>query len=180
MESPAAQRDLRTAKALAYTCYQMYASTKTGMAPEFVRFQSAKHFVPGAKEIGVPRSASFNILRPETAESLFVLYQLTGDNVYREWGWEIFRAIEEFCRTEVAYASLNDVDNIKKGAQDRMESFFISETLKYLYLLQDPDTSLDVLNKHIMNTEAHPLRPFEDLEPRIKGSFVSKLKPYAL
>lgn len=119
-------------------------------------------------DIRVPRSAAFNILRPETAESLFVLFQLTGDNVYREWGWEIFRAIEEFCRTEIAYASLVDVEDHTKGAQDRMESFFLSETLKYLYLLQDPDTDMNVLDKYIMNTEAHPLRPLSQVTPRVR------------
>ena len=37
-----------------------------------------------------------------------------------------------------------------------MHSFFLAETLKYLYLLFEPD-ALDF--KHIVfNTEAHPLR----------------------
>ena len=40
------------------------------------------------------------VLRPETVESFFVLYQLTGDPVYREWGWEVFQAIEKYCKTE--------------------------------------------------------------------------------
>ena len=32
-----------------------------------------------------------NLLRPETVESLFVLWRVTGDAQYREWGWHIFR-----------------------------------------------------------------------------------------
>jgi len=44
-----------------------------------------------------------------------------------------------------------------------MESFFLAETLKYLYLLFDPDTPVDVLKKHVFNTEAHPLRRFDQL-----------------
>ncbi len=32
------------------------------------------------------------ILRPETVESLFVLYRVTGDPIYQDWGWEIFNA----------------------------------------------------------------------------------------
>ena len=32
-----------------------------------------------------------NLLRPETVESLFVLWRVTGDVKYREWGWQIFR-----------------------------------------------------------------------------------------
>lgn len=38
----------------------------------------------------VPRQAAYNILRPETAEALFVLHQLTGDPIYRDWSFEIF------------------------------------------------------------------------------------------
>jgi len=101
LESERAQRDLTLAKAIAYTCYQMYARQPTGIAPEFVTFRQGADMQAG--------HANFYILRPEAAESLFILYQLTGDNVYREWGWEIFQAIEKFCRTEVAYGSLPDV-----------------------------------------------------------------------
>ncbi len=34
-------------------------------------------------------------LRPETAESLFVLHHTTGNPIYREWGWQIYQAIEK-------------------------------------------------------------------------------------
>ena len=37
LDSPRAQRDLKLAKAVTYTCYQMYARMATGIAPEFVR-----------------------------------------------------------------------------------------------------------------------------------------------
>ena len=40
---------------------------------------------------------------------------------------------------------------------NKMESFFLAETMKYAYLLQDPDTEIDLLRKHIFSTEAHPL-----------------------
>jgi len=35
------------------------------------------------------------MLSPETAESLFVLHQVTGNPIYREWGWQIYQAIEK-------------------------------------------------------------------------------------
>jgi hypothetical protein len=129
----------------------MYARMQTGIAPEFVTFRSGTDFVAGS-------NAPFYILRPETVESLFILYQLTGDPVYREWGWEIFEAIEHHCRTDVAYGGLDDVRNANGKQNDRMESFFLAETMKYLYLIQDPDTEIDVLNKHVFNTEAHPTK----------------------
>ena len=151
--SDRAQRDLQTAKALTYTCYQMYARMNTGISAEFVQFVPDKDF-----EIG--RGAPHYLLRPEAVESFFVLNQLTGDPIYREWGWEVFMALEKYCKTEIAYGSLHDVSQVGASPEDKMESFFLAETLKYLYLLQDPDTEVDILNKHVFNTEAHPTRIF--------------------
>ena len=45
---------------------------------------------------------------------------------------------------------------------NRMESFFLAETMKYHYLLQSPleDHGIDLLKTHVFNTEAHPLSLF--------------------
>jgi mannosidase alpha-like ER degradation enhancer 2 len=59
------------------------------------------------------------------------------------------------CRTDAGFAALNSVVTMEK--KDAMESFFLAETLKYLYLLYAPKTTLD-LNKVVFNTEAHPFR----------------------
>ena len=154
-----------------------YARGKYGLPSEYVRFDSAKD------DFTVAQDAPYYILRPETAETFFILHHLTKDNVYREWGWEIFRAIDKSCRTESGYAALANVNTGRKN--DRMESFFPSETIKYLFLLQDSSHKLDLLNKvstldrirsvcsalsahillsplqHVFNTEAHPLRVFD-------------------
>ena len=57
--------------------------------------------------------------------------------------------------------ALRDVQNPESGVDDRMESFFLAETLKYLYLAQDPDNIID-LDKYVINTEAHPTRIFDE------------------
>eukprot|EP00536_Pseudo-nitzschia_multiseries_P015327 jgi/Psemu1/246753/estExt_Genewise1.C_8580005 len=155
LESERAQRDLKTAKALTYTCYQMYARMPTGIAPEVARFHDGLE-----QDLTPDHNANHYLLRPETVESFFVLYQLTGDPVYREWGWEVFQSIEKYCKAEGGYGSLPDVRQIDGGPKDEMESFFLAETIKYLYLLFDPDTEIDILNKHVINTEAHPMRIF--------------------
>ena len=103
-------------------------------------------------------SAGFYILRPETVESLFVLHQLTRDPIYREWSRKIFEAIEKHCKTSVGYGALPDVRSSNRRPDDRMESFFLAETLKYLYLIQDPHHPIDIVNGYVFNTEAHPLR----------------------
>ena len=46
---------------------------------------------------------------------------------------------------------------ISKKKADSMESFFLAETLKYLYLLFAPPETLD-FDAVTFNTEAHPLR----------------------
>jgi hypothetical protein len=138
---------------LTYTCYQTYARMASGISPEFVQFYEGKDFEAG-------RNGHHYLLRPETVESFFVLYHLTGDPVYREWGWEVFQAIEKYCRVNGGYGGIRDVRSENPQADNKMESFFLAETLKYLYLLFDPETPIDLLNKHVFNTEAHPLRMF--------------------
>mmetsp|Transcript_13337 Transcript_13337/g.28962 ORF Transcript_13337/g.28962 Transcript_13337/m.28962 type:complete len:725 (+) Transcript_13337:382-2556(+) len=154
--SDRAQRDMKTAKAVTYTCYQMYARMETGISPEYVNFRG--------DDFEIANNAPYYILRPETVESFFILHQITGDPIYREWGWEVFQSIERYCRTNIAYGSLKNVRNTNQQPEDRMESFFLAETIKYLYLLQDPDTEVDVLKRHVFNTEAHPLRNFDEFK----------------
>jgi len=155
LQSERAQRDLQLAKDITYTCYQMYKRMPSGIAPENVSFSPGRDFSAS--------NAKYYILRPETVESFFVLNQLTGDPIYREWGWEVFQSIEKHCRTDIAYSGLRDVTKSHPVQDGKMESFFLAETLKYLYLLFDPDTQVDVLKKHVFNTEAHPLRRFDQL-----------------
>jgi mannosyl-oligosaccharide alpha-1,2-mannosidase len=159
LESPKAQRDLAHGKALTYTCYQMYARSPTGLSPEFVRFDRNSQGV----DFSIGPAPAY-LLRPEVVESLFILNYLTGDPIYREWGWEIFQAIERFCRTDNAFGQFKDVRKGNALPVDKMESFFLAETMKYLYLLFDPETPIDILNTHVFNTEAHPLRRFDRLE----------------
>jgi Glycosyl hydrolase family 47 len=151
LDSARAQRDLQTAKALSYTCYQMYARMTTGIAAEFVRFELGR-------DLEAAWDAPHYLLRPEAVESFFILNYLTGDPIYREWGWEVFLAIEKHCKTKFAYGALPDVMDESSTPRDSMESFFLAETLKYLYLLQDPDTEVNILEKHVFNTEAHPMK----------------------
>lgn len=97
------------------------------------------------------------LLRPELIESLYYLYYLTGDTTYQDWGWKIFEALEKYTRQPDGYSSISDVrqpENVRP--RDKMESFFLAETLKYLYLLFDKQ-NLFPFDQWIFNTEAHPL-----------------------
>jgi mannosidase alpha-like ER degradation enhancer 2 len=94
-------------------------------------------------------------LRPEIIESAYVLHRRTKDPRYLEMGRTFFEGLLAHCRTDAGYTVLKDVTTKEKG--DLMPSYFLAETLKYLYLLFAPDGTLD-LDKVVFNTEAHPLR----------------------
>ncbi|KAK7095420.1 endoplasmic reticulum mannosyl-oligosaccharide 1,2-alpha-mannosidase-like isoform X1 [Littorina saxatilis] len=141
---------------LAYTCYQTYARQPTRLAPEITYFNLA----PEAKEdLIVKPLDAHNLLRPETVESLFVLYRVTGDQKYRDWGWQMFLAFEK--HTKIPDGGYSSISNVKDAGnprfRDKMESFFLSETLKYFYLLFSDDPGLIPLDEYVFNTEGHPL-----------------------
>lgn len=94
-------------------------------------------------------------LRPEIAESAYYLWVATGDTRYHEMGRVILDSLMKYCRTDVGYAALKDVQSKEK--RDNMESFFLAETLKYLYLIFEPRATID-LTLTVFNTEAHPIR----------------------
>lgn len=41
----------------------------------------------------VKSNDAHNLLRPEFIESLWYMYQITGNTTYQDWGWSIFQVI---------------------------------------------------------------------------------------
>lgn len=127
-----------------------------------------------------------NLQRPETAESLFYMYRITGDETYRHWGWEMFKsfvnhtAVVEWSDLHdimpesatsadtkkekpprvVGFTSLTNADAVPPVQRDNMESFWLAETLKYFYLLFSEREFIS-LEEHVFNTEAHPFPRFK-------------------
>jgi mannosyl-oligosaccharide alpha-1,2-mannosidase len=103
-------------------------------------------------------------LRPETIESLFYLYYFTGNKTYQDWGWNIFQGIEKYTKVSAGYTTISNVrDDMDTRPREMMESFFLGETLKYLYLLfADYDKHEINLDQWVFNTEAHPLPIHKD------------------
>jgi len=114
-----------------------------GIEPEVLNYQTMK-----VEHGGYP-------LRPEIVESTYILHQLTKDPKYLAMGKQMWEDFVRYCRTEVAYAGLKNVETKEKT--DYMHSFLFAETFKYFYLLFAPDTKLD-FKKIVFNTEAHPMR----------------------
>jgi Glycosyl hydrolase family 47 len=133
--------DLERAKRLQESSYKMW--TTFGIEPEVIDYSTMKIVSPGYQ------------LRPEIIESAYYLKFFTKDEHYEDMGSTFLLSLVRFCKTDAGYAALSDVET--KTKRDNMESYYLAETLKYLYLLFAPRDTLD-LNKMVFNTEAHPLR----------------------
>ncbi|KAG0019679.1 alpha mannosidase-like protein [Podila clonocystis] len=97
-------------------------------------------------------------LRPEFIESNYFLYRATKDPFYLEVGEMILRDLQKYTKTSCGWASLQSV--IDKKKEDRMESFALSETFKYLFLLFDEENLLHNELKDsnfVFTTEGHVL-----------------------
>ena len=95
-------------------------------------------------------------LRPEFAEATYLLYQATHHPFYLFVGEKIYNSIELYNKAKCGYATLNSV--ISKKQEDRMESFFLSETCKYLYLLFDINNPVNKRSDFIFTTEGHLMK----------------------
>ncbi|KAI1891634.1 hypothetical protein AGOR_G00145800 [Albula goreensis] len=93
-------------------------------------------------------------LRPEFAESTYFLYKATRDPYYLEAGRSVLENLNRFARVPCGFAAMKDV---RTGShEDRMDSFFLAEMFKYLFLLfaDEEDLPFDV-EDYILTTEAH-------------------------
>ena len=97
-----------------------------------------------------------HLLRPEFVESTYFLYKATKDPYYLEAGRQVLLSLQKYARVTCGYAAVRDVRTLQH--EDRMDSFVISETFKYLYLLfaEEADLFLDI-SKFVFTTEAHLL-----------------------
>lgn len=142
---------MKIGKGITNTCHESYIRTPTHLGPEAFSFNN------GDLEATSDRGQSqYYILRPEVFESYFVLWRLTHDQKYRDWGWDAVQALERYCRTAGGYSGITNVNSRYSSYDDVQQSFFLAESLKYLYLLYSDDSALP-LDEWVFNTEAHPL-----------------------
>ncbi|KAG6578285.1 ER degradation-enhancing alpha-mannosidase-like protein [Phytophthora cinnamomi] len=78
-------------------------------------------------------------LRPELIESTYHLYQATRDHKYLKMGRQMLQDIRRVSEVPCGYAAVGNIHTL--DIEDRMDSYFLSETAKYLYLLfsDEPD-----------------------------------------
>lgn len=74
------EQDLELGREITRTCYEMYNTTATGLASEIVYFNTQED---SQQDISIHPGDRHNLLRPETMESIFLMYRITGDPIYR-------------------------------------------------------------------------------------------------
>ncbi len=138
---------LSLAEDLTETCYLMYHNQEHGVGCETVS-------VPSLKPV---KNGAHYILRPEVIESIFIMWRITKNPKYRKWGYEIAQNIEATCKVESGgYSGIESVNMTPVTHNNVQESFFLAETLKYLYLMFCSDDTIS-LDQWVFNTEAHPM-----------------------
>lgn len=106
------------------------------------------------KRNAVHPSMSYYPLRPELAESTFALYRATGAAKYLRMGEEMVQSLNKHARVPAGFAAVKSVATMTQ--EDHTPSYFLAETLKYLYLLFDEDNWLNQnLNSYVFTTEGH-------------------------
>ncbi len=149
-----AEQYLGFAKGMADACLQLY-NTTTGLGAESASFRGGK----------IRHTGRRYLQRPEVVESLFYMWRATHDQHWRDMAWSIAQAIDKWCRVEGGFAGVMDVmvgnpEDVKYD--DVQQSWFLAETLKYLYLIFEDDSRIDISGQTsdtwVLNTEAHPMR----------------------
>ncbi|CAG7826977.1 unnamed protein product [Allacma fusca] len=145
-------RDMEIGQNFTNTCHESYIRSDSHIGPEVFRFTDT------AEAVAVNDGEKYYILRPEVIESYFILYRLTKDPKYRDWAWDAAQAIEKYTKAGPGrgYSGLRNVYSSTPVQDDVQQTFFLAETLKYLYLVFSTDDLID-LDKWVFNTECHPL-----------------------
>ncbi|XP_076645437.1 ER degradation enhancer, mannosidase alpha-like 2 isoform X1 [Halictus rubicundus] len=114
------------------------------------------NFIPEAFTTDFQIHWGHHPLRPEFLESTYFLYRATGDHYYLGVGRKVLRSLQTYARVPCGYAAVSDVRTNKHD--DTMDSFVLSETFKYLFLLfAEPSELVLDLDEFIFTTEGHLL-----------------------
>ncbi|ODN87438.1 mannosyl-oligosaccharide 1,2-alpha-mannosidase [Cryptococcus wingfieldii CBS 7118] len=125
---------------------------------------------------GAKKVSTRGLNRPETIESIFYMYRLTGDRKWQDKGWKMFTSWMNASTVDGGFSSLHDVTAKKIKFSDNMESFALAETFKYHFLLQSEPDVLS-LDDYVLNTEAHPFLVNPKLDPTAHTSHTRMWTP---
>jgi len=143
------KRYFKEGLAFTETCAEMYTTTASGLACDSVTIE------PNGD---IKCENDIYLLRPEVVESIFYAWRHTHDQKWRDYARKIWTSLHKHC--EVASGGFTDVKYVTRVSptkMDKQESWFLAETLKYLWLIFQPDSVVS-LDEYVFNTECHPLK----------------------
>ena len=161
----------RVAAGITESCASMYSATRSRLGADGVTWagnaaleacvDNAATHADAVGDGDMTVTGAANIQRPEAVEALFHMWHFTGDDYWRDVGWEMFQTMEAKTKVEGAgYASVVSVMADPVQLEDTQQSFFIAEELKYMLLLFSERNAVLDFDAWIFNTEAHPLPRF--------------------
>ncbi|KAK9851563.1 hypothetical protein WJX84_007256 [Apatococcus fuscideae] len=156
-----ADQYLQLAEDVAQTCHMFYASQPSGLAGEMYIF-------PPGQDLKVDPGQPESLQRPEAVEGWFYLWRHTGNQMYRDWAWDVFQAWIKNGQSSAGFSGILDVTKGSPSKDNLQQSFFLAELLKYEYLIHGPDTELP-LDKWVFNTEAHPFKIIGASTPAVQA-----------
>ena len=112
-------------------CHQTYNSTVTGLGPLYWGWYNATNQQYDPTEDNDAAARAFAAEHgffiedgdedwsffPESIESWFYAYRITGDQRWADYAWEVFLAINETARNDIAFAAVNNVNEPFGGSQ---------------------------------------------------------------
>lgn len=104
---------MEVAEGITNTCHESYIRSFTRLGPEsfrwvfssrYTRFENFiwlcktlfftfRRFTDAVEAKALKSQEKYYILRPETVESYFIMWRLTHDQKYRDWGWDVVQVI---------------------------------------------------------------------------------------
>ena len=112
-------------------CHQTYNTTLTGLGPLYWGWYNASNEqydpardIDAADRAWSSRYGYFIEYQdedwsnfPESIESWFYAYRITGDTRWQDYAWDVFLAINDTARNDVAFAAVNNVNMPFGGSQ---------------------------------------------------------------
>lgn len=151
---------LQLAEAITATCKLATTSNAYGLPPDYMDFSkfyggpSAAALISKRKAATIRSLYGYN-LNPYLAEAYFILYRVSGNELYRQYAWELTRKIHQHCREGQAFVGIFDLFDRDSKKIDKQSALFFSATLKYLYLI-NLDSSIFPLAKWVFTLGGHP------------------------
>jgi mannosyl-oligosaccharide alpha-1,2-mannosidase len=75
---------------------------------------------------------------PETIESVFYYYRMTGEKKYQDLAWRLFSGVDRYARVDDGFTIVNDVDKLPIQLQDFQERYYLSKFTSKIYALLTP------------------------------------------